>query len=98
MAYPTFTVDESIEPKAAAQALEELRRMAKYGRMADRALKSIREKGFYDGFAPLAGQRGFCPAPPKCSGGHGAWCIPRDRACHKGCNQVPVRPHAKLVA
>ena len=58
MAYPTFTVDESIEPRDAEKALEELRRMAKYGRMADRALRSIREKGFYDGFAPLAGLPG----------------------------------------
>jgi hypothetical protein len=51
---PEFTVDEDSDPKHAAEAFKELQRMVHYGRMAERALRSIRETGFYDGLAPVA--------------------------------------------
>jgi hypothetical protein len=51
---PQFTVDESISQEDAEEALRDLRRMIRYGRMAERAMKSLQEKGYYDGLAPLA--------------------------------------------
>lgn len=55
---PGFTVDESIDPKDAEAAMRDLRRMIRFGKMAERAMRSLREKGFYDGLAPLAPQPG----------------------------------------
>lgn len=49
-----FTVDESINPKDAEEAFKNLRRMIRYGRMAERALKSIKATGYYNGITPLA--------------------------------------------
>jgi hypothetical protein len=51
---PQFTVDESIDAEMAEKALKNLRRMVRYGRMAERAMKSIAQKGYYDGLTPLA--------------------------------------------
>jgi hypothetical protein len=49
----TFTVDEDSSDKAAQEALKDLRRMAKLGRMAQAALDSLRAEGHYDGLAPM---------------------------------------------
>jgi hypothetical protein len=49
-----FVVDESSDEKLAKDVLKDLRRMAKLGRMAERALRGIEADGFYTGFAPVA--------------------------------------------
>lgn len=51
----TFTVDEDSSEKAALEAVKDLRRMAKLGRMAQAALDSLRARGHYDGLAPMIG-------------------------------------------
>jgi len=53
MADFTFTVDEDSSEKGAQEALSDLRRMARYGRMAQAALDSLKARGCYDGLAPM---------------------------------------------
>ena len=50
-----FTVDEDSATLQATQVLKELRRMARFGRMADKALKDLETQGFCDRLVPVAG-------------------------------------------
>ena len=49
----TFTVNENSSEEAAKSAVTDLRRMARYGRLAEKALKSIQSGGYYDKMAPM---------------------------------------------
>lgn len=49
----TFTVNEDSSEEAAKSAVTNLRRMARYGRLAEKALKSIQSSGHYDKMAPM---------------------------------------------
>lgn len=55
---PTFVVDENSEPEVAAEAMKDLRRMVRYGDMAKKALREIKQNGYYDGLTPLSSKAG----------------------------------------
>lgn len=50
----TFTVDNNASDAKCAEMIEALRRTVKYGKMAEKALRNIRENGFHDGKVPCA--------------------------------------------
>jgi hypothetical protein len=54
-----FTVEDNSSEAEALAALESLKRMARYGRLAEKVLREIKTKGYYDGLAPMLSTRRY---------------------------------------
>ena len=50
---PTFVVNDNQDPKKSRKAIQNLKRMIKYGKIAEAALKNINTQGYHSGRSPI---------------------------------------------